>query len=81
MTQVLAAPVGERDAFARELASDVLRVERPREARVVDLDVLQAPPLEDRRKTAANRLDFGELGHRPLADHVEQQRPLRRLPV
>ena len=61
--QVLAAPVDVLDPLAGELGSDHERVLGPGQADVVDLDVLQPPPLERRRDRAPDTLDLGELRH------------------
>src|SRR3954469_8895543 len=63
--QILAAPLERFDALADELRRDRGRVLRPRQPRVFDLDVLEAASDEHRLEPAANRLDLGQLGHRP----------------
>src|SRR3954454_11924251 len=61
--QILAAPFERSDALADELGRDLGRVLGPRQPRVFDLDVLEAPSDEHRLEPAANRLDLGQLGH------------------
>ena len=61
--QVLAAPLDRGDALALELGRDLVRVVRPHEPRVVDLDALEAPPVEHGREPRADGLDLGQLGH------------------
>ena len=63
--QILAAPLERRDALARELGRHLGRILGPRQPRVFDLDVLEAAADEHRLEPAANRLDLGQLGHRP----------------
>src|SRR5215208_8128194 len=63
--QILAAPLERFDALADELGRDLGRVLWPRQPRVFDLDVLEAASDEHRLEPAANRLDLGQLGHRP----------------
>ena len=58
-------PIALSDALALELARDLDRVVRACEPRVGDVDVLEGPALEHRRKPAADRLDLGQLGHAP----------------
>ena len=48
-----------------ERVGQLPRRERPRPARVEDLDALQPAPLHQRRELAPDRLDLGQLGHRP----------------
>jgi hypothetical protein len=61
--QILAAAIDLGDALALELAGDLERVVRPREARIRDLDVLEAPALQRGREPAADGLDLRQLGH------------------
>src|SRR3954470_1053706 len=63
--QILAAPLDRFDALADELGGDLGRVLRPRQSRVFDLHVLEAASDEHWLEPAANRLDLGQLGHRP----------------
>jgi hypothetical protein len=63
--QILAATIDLGDTLALELAGDLERVVWTREARVGDLDVLEAVTLERRREPAADGLDLGQLGHGP----------------
>ena len=69
--QILATAIDERDPFALELPRDLDRVERARQARVGDLDVDEAAPLEHGREPAANGLDLGQLGH-PATVHARR---------
>jgi hypothetical protein len=52
----------------------------PREARVEDLDPLQAPSRERRGEPRPDRLDLGELGHSssPSGHDLEHNGPLLR---
>src|SRR6266581_4903065 len=61
--QILASALHRADAFALELGGDRLGLERPDEARVVDLDAIQRPPDEARLELETDRLDLGQLGH------------------
>ena len=61
--QVLAAAPDAVDAVAAQLVLDLGRRERTCPPRVEDLDTLQRAPLEVGRELAADRLDFGQLGH------------------
>ena len=61
--QVLAAPLDRDHPISLELLDDLEEVVRPRQARVVDLDTNQRPPLEPRRELRPDRLDLGKLGH------------------
>ena len=63
--QILAAATDLGDALADELAGDDRRVERPHEARVANLDALEACPLEHRRDRPTDGLDLGQLRHAP----------------
>src|SRR5262249_48330279 len=62
--EVLPAPFDGRDALALEAARDRRRLERHRQAGVVDPNPLDPPPLEHRRERPPNRLDLGQLRHR-----------------
>ena len=57
--QILAAPLQRRDGLARELGGRFHGVVRPRQACVVDLDVLERPADEMRLEADPDRLDFG----------------------
>ena len=70
--QVLAAPLERLDALADELGRDLGRILWPRQPRVFDLDVLEAPSVEHRLEPAPNRLDLGQLGHRPSLATAER---------
>ena len=61
--QIFAATLDRRDALSLELVGDPVRVERPHEPRVGDLDPLEPPPDEHRLEARANRLHLGQLGH------------------
>jgi hypothetical protein len=62
--EVLAAPAERLHAASRHGLDDRGRVQRQAPARVVDTQVGQLPTLDDRGQPAADRLDFGQLGHR-----------------
>jgi hypothetical protein len=61
--QILAAPIDGCDTLAHELGRHLDRVLGPRQPRVVDLDVVEAPADEHRLESTADRLDLGQLGH------------------
>ena len=61
--QILATAVDDGDPLALQLPRDLDRVERARQARVGDLHLGEAAPLEHGREPAANGLDLGQLGH------------------
>jgi hypothetical protein len=61
--QILTATIDLGDTLALELAGDLERVVRTREARIGDLDVREAVAFQRRREPAANGLDLGQLGH------------------
>jgi hypothetical protein len=61
--QILAAPFDGVDDLALKLDGDLVRIERPRDPRIGDLDTLEPPPHERRLQARANRLDLGELRH------------------
>ena len=63
--QILAAPLDGRDPLTLQLGRHLGRLVWAHEARVVDAHPLEAPPDERRLEPAANRLDLGQLGHRP----------------
>ena len=63
--QILATAPDLADTLADELAGDEHRVERPHQAWIADLDVLEACPLEDGRDRPAHGLDLGQLRHEP----------------
>jgi hypothetical protein len=63
--QILAATVQRSDALAGELGRHLGRILGARQAWVGDVDVLEAAPDEHRLETAPDRLDLGQLGHRP----------------
>src|ERR671910_112446 len=62
--QILAATLDGFDTFSLEVPRDLLRLERPGQPRVADLDTCEAAAAQDRLETRANRLDLGQLGHR-----------------
>jgi hypothetical protein len=62
--QILAATLDRYDTLAFELGRHLGGLVGPNESRVVDLDTLEAAPLEDRRNLRPDRLDLGQLGHR-----------------
>ena len=57
--QILAAAVERRDQLSLELGGHSGGVEGPGEARVLDLDALEAAPEELRLKTSSDGLDLG----------------------
>jgi hypothetical protein len=61
--QILAASLDGVDDLALELNGDLVRIERPRDPGIGDLDLLEAPPHERRLQARANRLDLGQLRH------------------
>ena len=61
--QVLAATIDDRDGLTVELTRDLVRVERTREPRVENANVLESPPLQDRRERPPDRLYLGQLRH------------------
>jgi hypothetical protein len=61
--QILAATIDQGDPLAVELSRHLERLERTRQPRIVDSDVLEDPALEHRRKPPADGLDLGQLGH------------------
>ena len=61
--QILAAATDRGDSLADQLVGDDRGVERAHEARVANLDALEARPLEHRRDRPANRLDLRQLRH------------------
>lgn len=61
--QILAAAIQERDPLAFELAGDLRRVVRTRQACIGDLDPLEDPALEHWCEPPADRLDLWQLGH------------------
>src|SRR2546428_10998216 len=61
--QILASALQRADAFALELGGDRLRLERPDEARAVDLDAIQCPPNQARLPHETDPLDPGQLRH------------------
>src|SRR3954469_17355175 len=63
--QILAAPLDCLDALAGELGRDLGRFLGSRQPRIFDLDVLEAASDEHGLEPAANRLDLGQLVHRP----------------
>ena len=60
---VLPAAIDGLDPLADQLGRHLERVLRPRQARIEDLDVVEAPAGEHGLEAAANGLDFGQLGH------------------
>ena len=61
--QILATAPDRRDALPDELARDDRRVERPHEAWIANLDVLEECPFEHRRDRPTNGFDFGQFRH------------------
>jgi hypothetical protein len=57
--QILAAPIEAPYALAFEGTRDGGRIEWLGEARIADLDALEAAPDEKRLELHADRLDFG----------------------
>jgi hypothetical protein len=62
--EVLAAAAEPLDAAPVERRRELLRGEREREARVMDLELAQRAAVDVRRQVAADGLDLGQLGHR-----------------
>jgi hypothetical protein len=82
--QILPAPPERDDALAGEGGGDRFRRLRPRQARIGDLDALEASSDEPRLEALANRLDLGEFGHddaRPSGEDVQHDGPRLRLDV
>src|ERR687891_221265 len=78
------SPPNRDDALAGEGGGDRFRRLRPRQARIGDLDALEASSDEPRLEALANRLDLGEFGHddaRPSGEDVQHDGPRRRLDV
>ncbi len=63
--QVLATAAQAKNPPACQRVGQLVRCERPRPARVEYLHAADAPALDERRQLAADRLDLGQLGHRP----------------
>src|SRR5688500_9228142 len=61
--QILAAPLERRHDLAFELGRDRPGIERPGQARVVDLDAIEATAHQQGLETEPNGLDLGQLGH------------------
>src|SRR5438874_7499941 len=61
--QILASTLDGADAFALEFGGDSLRLERPYEPRIVDLDAVESPPDQVWLEHETDRLDLGQLGH------------------
>ena len=61
--QVLPASLDGHDRIALELLGHLEEVDRPREARIEDLDAHERPPREPRRELRADRLDLRKLRH------------------
>jgi hypothetical protein len=57
--QILATTTKSGDPLTLELGGHSGGVDRPREARVEDLDALEAAPYEPGLQTCSNRLDLG----------------------
>ena len=57
--QILAATIESGDPFPFELGGHFDRVDRPCDARIEDLDALEAAPDELRLKTSSDGLDLG----------------------
>jgi hypothetical protein len=64
--QILAATLEGFDAFTFELGGDRGRLERPDEARIIDLDALEPTADQVRLERETNRLDLGQLGHQAI---------------
>jgi len=62
--QILAATIDQSDALTLQLSRNVDRIERARQPRIRDPNLLEDPTLEHGRKPPANGLDLGQLGHR-----------------
>jgi hypothetical protein len=77
--EVLAAPRKALDPPPAQRVGQFMRLQRPRPARVQDLDGPQAPALHERRELASDRLDLGQLGHgaQLRADRRATQRDAR----
>lgn len=56
--QILASPTDARDALALQLGGNFLGVERPRQARIEDLDAIESTTGKRRLQADADRLDF-----------------------
>ena len=63
--EILAAAIDRHDPLALQLSRDLDGVERARQARVGDVDALEAPPDQAGLESATDGLDLRELGHRP----------------
>src|SRR5918992_2207970 len=61
--QILAAPIDGLDDLSLELGGDLQRLDRPGDARVADLDLLESSTREHRLQTSPDGLDLGELRH------------------
>ena len=75
--QILAATLDRRDPLALELGRHLGRLVGTHESRIVDLDPLEAAPLEHGREARPDGLDLGQLGHdarvvRALADAADR---------
>src|SRR5690606_18154744 len=73
--QVLRAARDRVDALTGEDGGQ-LRRNRPAQARLADLERLDAAADDERRKTAAGRFDFGELRHRMAQLTLPRRRSL-----
>src|SRR4051794_17579013 len=62
--QVLATACHSGHAFAAELGSHLCRIDRTRQPRVEDLDIVEAAAHELRLERRADSLDLRQLGHR-----------------
>ena len=63
--QVLAAPLEPLHAPPAQRVGQLVGLQRPRPARVEDLDLAHAAALDERRELASDGLDLGKLGHAP----------------
>jgi hypothetical protein len=68
--QILAATLDGGDPLALQLGRHLGRVVGTHEARVVDLDALEAAAREDGFQAHADGLDLGQLGHEARLDSV-----------
>src|SRR5215218_7835133 len=61
--QILAATTERRDTLGDQLGCDLARVERARQTRVEDFDVVEAAAEEHGLEPATDGLDLRQLGH------------------
>ena len=73
--QILAATVDRSDPLARELRSHLCGIDRTRQPRVEDSNVLEATADEPRAQARTYGLDLGQLGHGRASVPVPVMRP------